>query len=31
LASIAVLVIATYWESLIMFIPKYFGYVPLVH
>jgi C4-dicarboxylate transporter DctM subunit len=31
LASIAVLVIATYWESLIMFIPKYFGYVPLAH
>jgi C4-dicarboxylate transporter DctM subunit len=31
LASIAVLAIATYWESLIMFIPKYFGYVPLVH
>jgi C4-dicarboxylate transporter DctM subunit len=31
LASIAVLVIATYWESLIMFIPRYFGYVPLIH
>jgi C4-dicarboxylate transporter DctM subunit len=31
LASIVVLAIATYWESLIMFIPKYFGYVPLVH
>jgi C4-dicarboxylate transporter DctM subunit len=31
LASIAVLVIATFWKSLIMFIPKYFGYVPLVH
>ena len=31
LASIAVLGIATYWESLIMFIPKFFGYVPLVH
>ena len=31
LASITVLVIATYWESLIIFIPKYFGYVPLVH
>ena len=30
LASIAVLVIATYWEWLIMFIPKYFGYVPLI-
>jgi C4-dicarboxylate transporter DctM subunit len=30
LASIAVLVIATYWEWLIMFIPKYFGYVPLM-
>ena len=31
LASITVLIIATYWESLIIFIPKYFGYVPLVH
>jgi len=31
LASIAVLVIATYWEWLIMFIPKFFGYTPLVH
>jgi C4-dicarboxylate transporter DctM subunit len=31
LASIAVLGIATYWESLIMFIPKCFGYVPLIH
>ena len=31
LASIAVLGIVTYWESLIMFIPKYFGYVPLGH
>ena len=31
LASIAVLVIATYWEWLIMFIPKYFGYVPVVN
>jgi C4-dicarboxylate transporter DctM subunit len=29
LASIAVLLIVTYWESLIMFIPKSFGYVPL--
>jgi C4-dicarboxylate transporter DctM subunit len=28
LASIAVLVIATYWQWLIMFIPKYFGYMP---
>jgi len=27
----AFLVIATYWESLIMLIPKFFGYVPLVH
>ena len=31
LASITVLIIATYWESLIIFIPKYFGYMPLVH
>jgi C4-dicarboxylate transporter DctM subunit len=31
LASIAVLVIATYWESLIMFIPRSLGYVPLAH
>ncbi len=29
LASIAVLAIVTYWESLIMLIPKFFGYVPL--
>ncbi|UCD72350.1 MAG: TRAP transporter large permease subunit, partial [Syntrophobacterales bacterium] len=29
LVSIMVLVIATYWESLIIFIPKFFGYVPL--
>lgn len=27
----AFLVIATYWESLIMFIPKFFADVPLVH
>jgi C4-dicarboxylate transporter DctM subunit len=31
LASIAVLVLVTYWEQLIMFIPRYFGYVPLIH
>ncbi|MFB0521141.1 MAG: TRAP transporter large permease [Desulfatiglandales bacterium] len=31
LASIAVLIITTYWESLIMYVPKLFGYVPLVH
>jgi len=31
LASITVLIIATYWESLIMVIPKLFGYMPLVH
>jgi C4-dicarboxylate transporter DctM subunit len=31
LASIVVLGIATYWEWLIIFIPKFFGYVPLVH
>jgi C4-dicarboxylate transporter DctM subunit len=30
-ASIAVLIIATYWEWLIMCIPRFFGYVPLVH
>ena len=29
LASIAVLLICTYWEGLIMAIPKYFGYKPL--
>lgn len=29
LASIAVLIICTYWEGLIMAIPKYFGYMPL--
>jgi len=29
-ASIMVLIITTYWESLIMYIPKFFGYVPLV-
>ena len=28
LASIAVLMICTYWEGLIMAIPKYFGYKP---
>jgi len=28
LASIAVLIICTYWEGIIMFIPKYFGYIP---
>ena len=30
LASIAVLIICTYWEWLIMAIPKYFGYIPMV-
>jgi len=30
LASIIVLVIVTYWESLIMLIPKLFGYKPLL-
>ena len=30
LASIIVLLIVTYWESLIMFIPKLFGYKPLL-
>lgn len=29
LASIAVLIICTYWEGLIMAIPKYFGYMPM--
>jgi len=29
-ASIAVLLIVTYWESLIMLIPKLFGYTPLL-
>jgi len=29
LASIAVLIICTYWEGLIMAIPKYFGYKAL--
>ncbi len=29
LASIAVLLICTYWEGLIMLIPKYFGYKPM--
>ena len=29
-ASIMVLIITTYWESLIMYVPKFFGYVPLV-
>jgi C4-dicarboxylate transporter DctM subunit len=31
LASIVVLIITTYWESLIMWVPKFFGYVALVH
>ncbi len=31
LASITVLLIVTYWESLVMVIPKLFGYEPLVH
>ena len=30
-ASVAVLIIATYWEWLIMCIPRFFGYVPLTH
>jgi C4-dicarboxylate transporter DctM subunit len=30
LASIAVLIICTYWEGLIMALPKYFGYKALV-
>jgi C4-dicarboxylate transporter DctM subunit len=30
LASLAVLIITTYWGSLIMWVPKLFGYVPLV-
>jgi C4-dicarboxylate transporter DctM subunit len=30
-ASIVVLIIATYWEWLIMCIPRLFGYVPLIH
>ncbi len=30
LASIAVLIICTYWEGLIMAIPKFFGYKPLI-
>ncbi len=29
LASIAVLLIVTYWESLVLAIPKFFGYTPL--
>jgi C4-dicarboxylate transporter DctM subunit len=29
LASIAVLIICTYWEGLIMAIPKYFGYIAM--
>ena len=31
LASIAVLLIVTYWESLVMAIPKLFGYEPVFH
>jgi C4-dicarboxylate transporter DctM subunit len=31
LASITVLFIITYWESLVMVIPKLFGYEPVVH
>lgn len=30
MVSIAVLIICTYWEGLIMAIPRYFGYVPMV-
>jgi len=30
LASVAVLLICTYWEGLIMALPKYFGYKPLI-
>jgi hypothetical protein len=29
-ASIAVLIICTYWEGLIMAIPKFFGYKALI-
>ncbi len=29
LASVAVLIICTYWEGLVMAIPKYFGYMPI--
>jgi len=31
LASIAVLLICTYWEGLVMAVPEYFGYKPLIH
>jgi len=31
LASITVLLIVTYWESLVMAIPKLYGYEPVVH
>ena len=31
LASITVLLIVTYWESLVMAIPTIFGYIPLAH
>jgi C4-dicarboxylate transporter DctM subunit len=31
LASITVLFIVTYWESLVMAIPTMFGYIPLAH
>ena len=30
-ASITVLLVVTYWESLVMAIPKLFGYEPVVH
>jgi C4-dicarboxylate transporter DctM subunit len=30
LASIAVLLFVTYWESLVLAIPKFFGYIPLL-
>ena len=31
LASIVVLIITIYFESLIMWVPKFFEYIPLVH
>jgi C4-dicarboxylate transporter DctM subunit len=31
LASITVLLVVTYWESLVMAIPKLFGYEPVFH
>jgi C4-dicarboxylate transporter DctM subunit len=31
LAAITVLLLCTYWDALVMAVPKYFGYKPIIH